>query len=122
MQSAHLYWSPAMNTNFQATKISNRSLGSQDASQLALLSGWPRLVDMLRSQITLAVLAILITLSLMLLFHQVLLGAVAQGELRQQARNQQSEVFWRCNSMGATAERDNCLRRANATVRAEGSL
>jgi len=103
-----------MNTNFQAIKISNHSLGSQDDSQLVLLSGWHRFVDMLRSQITLAVLAILITLSLMLLFHQVLLGAVAQGELRQKARNQQSEVFWRCNSMGAAAERDNCLRQFNA--------
>jgi hypothetical protein len=111
-----------MNINFQAIKTPNRCLGSQDASPLALLSGWPRFFDMLRSQITLAVLAILITVSLMLLFHQVLLGAVAQGELRQQARDQQSEVFWRCNSMGATAERDNCLRQFNATARAEGSL
>lgn len=107
-----------MNTNFQTIKFSNHDLGRHDASQFDLLCGWPRFLDLLRSQLTLAVLAILISLSLMLAFHQVVLGAVAQGEFRQQVRSQQSEEFWRCNSLRVLAERDNCLRQFNATVRA----
>lgn len=111
-----------MNTNFQTIKFSNHDLDGHDASQFDLLCGWPRFLDMLRSQLTLAVLAILIILSLMLVFHQVVLGAVAQGEFRQQARNQQSKEFWRCNSLRVPGERDNCLRQLNATVSAGTSM
>ena len=68
---------------------------------------------LLRSHTTLAALAILATLGMMLAFYQVVLGAVVQGESLQQARNQQSEAFWRCNGVRGSIERDNCLRQTH---------
>lgn len=108
-----------MHTHFQTIKLSNHDLAGHDAPQFELLYGWPRLLDLLRSQFTLAVLAALITLSLMLVFHQVVLGAVAQGELRQQARNLQSQALWRCNNSPNSNGRDNCLRQVKAMGGAE---
>lgn len=111
-----------MRTHFQTIKLSNHDLAGHDAPQFELLYGWPRFLDLLRSQLTLAILATLITLSLMLVFHQIVLGAVAQGELRQQARTLQSQALWRCNSSPDTHGRDNCLRQVKAMDGAEASL
>lgn len=111
-----------MNTHFQTIKLSDHDLTGHDASQSELLYGWSRFLDLLRSQLTFAVLATLITLSLMLVFHQVVLGAVAQGELRQQARNLQSQALWRCNSSPDTHGRDNCLRQVRAMDGTETSF
>jgi hypothetical protein len=107
-----------MQTKFQTGTLSNHDLASPDAVQFERLCGWPRLLDLSRSQRTLAVLATLITLVLMLAFHQVVLGAVAQGESLQQARNLQSQAFWRCNRLLSPVERDNCQFRINAEVSA----
>ncbi|PJB46098.1 MAG: hypothetical protein CO105_02410 [Comamonadaceae bacterium CG_4_9_14_3_um_filter_60_33] len=69
-------------------------------------------------QTTLAVLAILATLGLMLAFHQVVLGAVAQGESFQQARNLQNAAIGRCHGLRNPVERDNCLFLIKAEVSA----
>jgi len=79
------------------------------------------LLVLLRSQTALVVLAALAILGLMLAFHQVVLAAVAQGESMQQARNLQSQAFWRCGRFSAPTERANCLRQVNATGRTEGN-
>ncbi|PKO62996.1 MAG: hypothetical protein CVU24_01330 [Betaproteobacteria bacterium HGW-Betaproteobacteria-18] len=107
-----------MNTHCQTIKFPNHDLDHHDASQLVSLQGVIRFKALLRSQTMLGALTILVILGLMLAFHQVVLGAVAQGESLQQARNLQSEAFWRCNRLLIPAERDNCRFRINAEVSA----
>lgn len=101
-----------MKTTFQTNKFLNHELDHHDATALVLL----------RSRTTLAVAAILTILGLMLAFYQVVLGAVAQGESLQQARNLQSAAVWRCYRLLSPVERDNCQFRINAEVRPEASL
>jgi len=110
-----------MGTNFQTGKYPNHDLGGHDAAPFELPNGWTRLMDLLRSQLTLMLLAFMVTLALMLVFHQVVLGAMAQGELRQQTRDQQSKEFWRCNGLQVSDQRDQCLRQFNAAPGAQTS-
>lgn len=102
-----------MNSNCQTIKFLNHDLDHQDRSQVVSRHGWTRVPALLRSQTTLLVLAILVTLGLMLTFHQVVLGAVAQGESLQQARNLQSAAVWRCNGLRGSTERENCLSQVH---------
>lgn len=108
-----------MNTNVQTIKFSNPDLPSQVPAQLDLLEGWPRLSALLSSQTALAALAILSSVILMLAFHQIVLGAVEQGELLQQARNVQSEASLRCKSLRSATERDRCLRQPQPMAMAD---
>ena len=65
--------------------------------------GWPAA---LRSPLAHAILATLAMLGLLLAFHQVVLGAVQQGELRRKATAMQADAAWRCNAMpGARSRR-----------------
>jgi hypothetical protein len=111
-----------MNPNLQTIKFSNPDLPWQVPSQLDLLEGWPRLSALLSSKITLAVLAILATLVLMLAFHQIVLGAVDQGKLLQQARNLQSEASLRCKALPSSTARDHCLRQPRPMAVAKARL
>lgn len=108
-----------MNPNLQTIKFSNPELPGQDSSQGDLLEGWPRLSVLLSSQTTLVVLAILATVVLVLAFHQIVLGAVEQGKLLQQARNLQSEAFFRCKSLRSATARDQCLREPHPVALTE---
>lgn len=108
-----------MNRNCQTIKFSNRDPDFRDASQLVSQQRATRVPALLRSPTTLAVLVVLATTGLMLAFHQVLLGAVAQGESLQQARNQQSAALSRCTGLQGTAERADCLRQAHPKDRIE---
>ena len=103
-----------MNRNCQTIKFSNRDPDFRDASQLVLLPRWASMLALLRSTTTLAALAILATTGLMLAFHQVVLGAVAQGESLQQARNQRSAALSRCTGLQGTTERADCLRHVHS--------
>lgn len=111
-----------MNPNLQTIKFSNPELPGQDSSQGDLLEGWPRLSVLMSSQTTLMVLAILATAVLMLAFHQIVLGAVEQGRLLQQARNLQSETFLRCQGLRGATERDHCLRQPHPIALTEARL
>lgn len=111
-----------MNSNCQTIKLSSHDLNHHDGSQLVLQHGWTRMAALLRSQTVLAALAVLATLGLMLAFHQVVLGAVVQGESLQQARNLKSAAIWRCNRLLSPVARDNCQFRINAEVRVEAAL
>ncbi len=111
-----------MHPTVQTIKFSNPDLPGQDPSQPDLLEGWPRLSAWLSSQTTLAVLAILSTLILALAFHQVVLGAVEQGKLLQQARNLQLEASLRCKSLPSATTRDHCLRQHSPMAIADAHL
>lgn len=111
-----------MHTNLQTIKFSNPDLPWQVPSQLDVLEGWPRLSALLSSQTTLAVLAILPSLVLVLAFQQIVLGAVDQGKLLQQARNLQSEASLRCKGLPSSTARDHCLRQPRPMAIAETRL
>lgn len=111
-----------MNTHFQTIKFSNPELPGQAPCRVDLLEGWPRLSVFLSSQTTLAVLAILTTLVLILAFHQIVLGAVEQGKLLQQARNLQHAADLRCKALPRSAARDHCLRQPHPVAVAEARL
>ncbi len=74
--------------------------------------GWPAA---LRSPLSYAIVATLAMLGLLLAFHQVVLGAVQQGELRRKATAMQADAAWRCNALPGARSRDGCLMRLNAT-------
>jgi hypothetical protein len=74
--------------------------------------GWPAA---LRSPLSYAVLATLAMIGLLLAFHQVVLGAVRQGELRRKTTAMQAEAAWRCNALPGARLRDGCLMQLNAT-------
>jgi hypothetical protein len=74
--------------------------------------GWP---DALRLPLWQAILAVLAALGLLLAFHQVVLGAVQQGELRRKASAMQAEAASRCNALTGTRSRETCLMQLNAT-------
>ena len=69
----------------------------------------------LRSPLAHAILATLAMLGLLLAFHQVVLGAVQQGELRRKATAMQADAAWRCNAMPVARSREGCLMQSNAT-------
>jgi hypothetical protein len=75
-------------------------------------SGW---LAALRSPLSYAVLATLVMLGLLLAFHQVVLGAVQQGELRRKAAATQADAAWRCNAIPGARSREGCLMQLNAT-------
>ena len=57
------------------------------------------------------VLATLALFGLLLAFHQVVSGAVQQGELRRTANAMQAQATWRCNALADMRLRENCLVR-----------
>lgn len=92
------------------------------AHQRTLLQWWDRLPTGLRSPIWPAMLGGLMILSLLLAFHQVVQGAVEQGELRHKATAVHAEATWRCNILPGLGASDNCLSQLRAMVDAGGLL
>jgi len=74
--------------------------------------GWP---DALRLPLGQTILATLAGLGLLLAFHQVVLGAVQQGDLRRKATAIQAEAAWRCNALSGARSREICLMQLNVT-------
>lgn len=74
---------------------------------------WP---DALRLPLGHAAQALLAGLGLLLAFHQVVLGAVEQGELRRKTAATQAEAAWRCNALSGARSREICLVLLNATT------
>jgi hypothetical protein len=66
-------------------------------------SGWP------------GFLGALVVVALQLSFHQVVRGAVRQGDLRRELVALHSAAGWRCNAMHDRVGRDSCVARLNAT-------
>lgn len=61
------------------------------------------------------VLGTLVVLGLLLAFHQVVLGAMQQGELHRKATAVKAEATWRCNTLGRAGESESCLSRVAST-------
>ncbi len=67
--------------------------------------GWP------------ASLAVVLLLALLGLFHQVLRGAVRQGDLRREATAQHASALLHCRELPDRRARDSCLHRLPAVPR-----
>ena len=74
-----------------------------------------------RSPVWSGLVATLIVLGMLMAFHQVVRGAVQQGELRQQAIATHAAATWRCNALNGTGASGSCLSQLNAPIR-DGSL
>lgn len=53
-------------------------------------------------------------LGLLVVFGQVVRGAVQQGQLRHEATARHSAATWRCQAMRSPRQRDACLAELNA--------
>lgn len=58
-----------------------------------------------------ALVALVVFVSLLLAFYQVVSGAVQQAEARRQAAAVEADATWRCNSQSAAPQRMSCLTR-----------
>lgn len=64
------------------------------------------------------ILAVLVVVGLLLVFHAVVTGAVQDGELRRQAGVTHAAATWRCSLLRDLSARDSCLLQTNAAVNA----
>lgn len=67
-------------------------------------------------------LATLVILGMLLAFHDVVSGAVQQGELRNKAIAVHVTATLRCNSLRDSNARDSCLLQLDTAATAEGEL
>ncbi len=87
-----------------------------------LRSGWEHLPKGLHSPVWPGLLATLAMLALLLAFHQVVRGAVEQGDLRRAATAARSDAAWRCNALGGLVKREACLLQLGTPRPGEASL
>ena len=78
---------------------------------------WHRLPVATHSPVWPGLLATLAFLGLLLAFHQVVRGAVQQGELRRATTAAHAAATWRCAGLGAPGLRERCLAELNAAPR-----
>lgn len=105
-----------MNNISQTFKLSTRQTNGLQALQLSLQQWWHALPIGLRSPIWPGLLATLIIVAMLLAFHQVVRGAVQQGELQHQASALHSAATWRCNNLRGAGASSSCLLQLNSTV------
>ena len=70
----------------------------------------------LRAPMWPGILATLGIIALLLTFHQVVLGAVEQGDLRRQVNATHVEATWRCNALQGLRASDACLTQLNSAA------
>lgn len=83
---------------------------------------WQPILIALRSPAALIVVATLLSLALLLALHEVVLGAVRQGELRRMAVAKHAEASWRCGAMRNVSLRDGCRSQLGSPPRTEAPL
>ena len=64
------------------------------------------------------VVAFLIVVGMLMVFHSVVQGAVQAGEFRRQASATQAAAAWRCNRLRDLIARDSCLLQTFAPAKA----
>lgn len=60
----------------------------------------------------LGVLATVIVVGMLMVFHSVVQGAVQNGELRRQTAITQADTIWRCKMLSDLPARGHCLQQA----------
>ncbi len=64
-----------------------------------------------------ALVALVVFVSLLLAFYQVVSGGVQQAEQRRHAAAAEADAAWRCNAQSAARQRMSCLTDQRATAR-----
>lgn len=83
---------------------------------------WMDLPAAVKSPVWPYAIAVLTVLFLLLAFHQVVRGAVQQGELLRMATATHSEGVWRCSSLRGQRVRESCLAQMNAAPHDDAPL
>lgn len=111
-----------MDNIFPTFKLSNGEAGGFTTLQRRLQRWWHQLPTGVHSPIWPGILAALIILGMLLAFHQVVVGAVQQGELRHKATAMQAEAAWRCNSLRGLDASGSCLLQLNLAAHGDAVL
>ena len=90
------------------------------ARQRAQPPGWARMANELHSPLWLAVLASLVILGMLMAFHQVVHGAVQQGQLRHKTNALQAGAIGRCHILPGRDASDRCLLQLSALANNNG--
>ncbi len=97
-----------MNTRLHTFKFSDQLPGHLDLPNAA--PWWQAAWAMLRSPLSLSVLAVGAAIGLVLIFHTVVTQAVRQSSLRQQALSVQSQAVWRCKQLPSKSSYRACMQ------------
>lgn len=84
-------------------------VGDFAARQRTPQQWWYRLPAGLQTPVWSTILGSLIILGMLLAFHQVVHGAVQQGELRHKTNALHAEATWRCKILPGRDASDGCL-------------
>ena len=83
---------------------------------------WMDLPAAVKSPVWPYAIAVLTVVFLLLAFHQVVRGAVHQGELLRMSTATHSEAVWRCSSLRGQRVRESCLAQLNAAPHDDAPL
>lgn len=86
-----------------------------DTSEHSLSQWWEQAQRLLHPPVGPVIAAVSMGVAMLLVFQQVVAGAVAQSELRHRASAAQHESVWRCKSLPNEGDRATCLARVQAT-------
>ena len=103
-----------MGDNSSAFNLLDGEVGGYATLQRELQRWQRRLQVSVRSPVWPVILSIFIVFGLLLIFHQVVLEAVQQSELRRKANALHIEATWRCNALRAPRASYSCLLRLNS--------
>ncbi len=103
-----------MNNNFANLELQEDELGGLTSLQRKLRLWWNGLPAWAHSSYWLGILAMLTVLGMLLAFHDVVRGAVQQGELQRLAAATHAEATWRCKVLSSPRERGDCQLQLDA--------
>lgn len=90
------------------------------AARQRLPQGVSRLAGGLHPPVWLSILGTLVILAMLITFHQVVRGAVQQGQLRQKAISLQAGAIGRCTILPGRQASDRCLLQMRAIANGDG--
>lgn len=105
-----------MHKTFPRFKVQGEMRGGFSAHLIAPHRRWYDVVFAVRPLVWQAILAAVLTAGLLLAFHQVVQGAVLQGEVRRQAFATHTMETSRCNTLGEAGATSSCLLELKASA------
>ena len=112
----------SMPTIIPPFKLSNHQPDGSHALGSNLKQWWHALPIGLGSLIWSGLVTTLIILGMLLAFHQVVIDAVQQSELRHQAIALEAEASWRCNTLRGPSAVGSCLAQLKLAAPASAAI
>ena len=103
-----------MGSSFSSIKVSGNGAGGFNLLRRNRQLSWHQMPIWVCLSYWRGILATLTILGMLLAFHEVVQGAVRQGDLRRQADAIHAEATWRCRALRGLGASDNCLQRLQA--------